>query len=513
MTSEQRKNAEEVYINFQKSKAPYNLCREVFETSTVDFVLFQTAGLLKNAIIREWREIDDNDIYSLRQYLLHYIMTKDIPSFVREKILQVIAIMVKRQGCEDFGSDRTAILTEIENLITTGTLPRKIIACNLLAALMQEYATTCKSSDVGLPWEVHFKAKKLFEATDLPRIFRFCVRVLKEVLQGDPPFPADVSTLIKHILALSETVLTWGCISPLLPKLLIGMFEDMHQADQAPALRVAPAWKDILLDPELLALFFSCYWKVRSEEQLAHHAMNCLVQFATLSGGVIETDHIKLTYITCYIESFLKLIDSIELQDRECLGLSNIIRKLVIFFPPCILTQLPENIINSFMEHVTKLTCRFAEGAAHEESLLADDRIYMEAFDNILEAWSSLLTGSHFPQELIEQLSIQIFNSYLRSHLSPPEGIRQTTDPEDTEDIGDETDRQKFREQLKTIGLLGMQVPGYTVPLLARLLEQRTQQLQNHLQRIYTQSLNNNTAVMDHVFEDLHWLILIAGNN
>jgi hypothetical protein len=28
---------------------------------------------------------------------------------------------------------------------------------------MQEYATTVKSSDVGLTWETHFKAKKQFE--------------------------------------------------------------------------------------------------------------------------------------------------------------------------------------------------------------------------------------------------------------------------------------------------------------------------------------------------------------
>lgn len=86
--------------------------------------MFQAAGLLKSALIREWSELEENDIFSLRQYLLHYIMTKDVPSFVREKLLQVIAIMVKRQGCEDFGTDRNAVLTEIENLISTGTLPR-----------------------------------------------------------------------------------------------------------------------------------------------------------------------------------------------------------------------------------------------------------------------------------------------------------------------------------------------------------------------------------------------------
>jgi len=40
---------------------------------------------------------------------------------------------------------------------------QQILGCNIISALMQEYATTVKSSDVGLTWETHFKAKKQFE--------------------------------------------------------------------------------------------------------------------------------------------------------------------------------------------------------------------------------------------------------------------------------------------------------------------------------------------------------------
>ena len=41
----------------------------------------------------------------------------------------------------------------------------------------QEYATTVKSADVGLAWEVHFRAKRQFELTDLKVIFQFCLQV------------------------------------------------------------------------------------------------------------------------------------------------------------------------------------------------------------------------------------------------------------------------------------------------------------------------------------------------
>lgn len=78
---------------------------------------------------------------------------------------------------------------------------------------MYEYATTVKSTDVGLPWEVHFKAKKQFEATDLKRIFQFCVYLLSEINKTDTPFSESMTQLIGHILKITETVLTWGYVS------------------------------------------------------------------------------------------------------------------------------------------------------------------------------------------------------------------------------------------------------------------------------------------------------------
>lgn len=76
---------------------------------------------------------------------------------------------------------------------------------------MQEYATTIKSSDVGLTWEVHFKAKKQFEVTSLKKIFKFCVEVLMEIIKTDH-IPEQMLPLVKHLLSICEGVLVWGYI-------------------------------------------------------------------------------------------------------------------------------------------------------------------------------------------------------------------------------------------------------------------------------------------------------------
>lgn len=186
---------------------------------------------MKAAVIREWSFLLNSDKVSLRLYLFQYVTNRELPPFVRDRILQIIAIMVKRASIEDNGRDRANILQEVENLIVNAEPSKvsehfilylflhfflwfqKILGCNIISNLLYEYATTVKSTDVGLPWEIHFKAKKQFEATDLKRIFQFCVYLLSEVNKTDTPFSSSMTQLIAHILKITETILTWCYVS------------------------------------------------------------------------------------------------------------------------------------------------------------------------------------------------------------------------------------------------------------------------------------------------------------
>ncbi|KAK9498372.1 hypothetical protein O3M35_003018 [Rhynocoris fuscipes] len=301
----------------------------------------------------------------------------------------------------------------------------------------------------------------------------------------------------------------------MLPKRLMGVFESGFDAEQSPSLKLTGQWKDLILDRNVMNLFFDIYWKIRDNPQLAHHALSCLSQLASLNGPTLSVKEQRTAYFTNYIESFLKLITSIEVLDREALGISNIIRNLVTYFPPRLMVSLQQELVKHFLDQITRLTCFFAEGAAHEVYLQVDDYLFMEAFENLLKVWITLLSEAQlFSEEYCKQASAQIFNTYLKSHLSPPDGNRGTNEEASDEiDENEEDDRIRFREQLQAIGLLGRQVPSHAVPLLAKLIEDRTMKLYSHLERIHqTSSGISDSYILGNIFEDIHWLILIAGH-
>lgn len=70
--------------------------------------------------------------------------------------------------------------------------------------------------------------------------------------------------------------------------------------------------------------------------------------------------------LVAFIHVFLSSC-SIEITEVEALGVSNIFRKLLLFFPPSVLVALPEEMLRQLVDNLTALTLKFAQGAAHEE--------------------------------------------------------------------------------------------------------------------------------------------------
>lgn len=308
ISAQQRQTAENVIMNFRRRKTPFVLCQQILEKSPVDLLLFEAADVIKKALIVEWDDLQEQDKLGLRQYLLNYVLHRQLQPYVREKLLQVIAIMIKRVSIVDSGKQARSILEDMEKLLNTGDIQQRLLVCRIILAIMQEYAITVKSDDHGLTFAEHFKAKKQFELLHLRNVFDMILNAIETIQNGLDMKNEMHANLLLEFLKIQEQILMWGYVSPLLPKRLIGIFEAVSKTDPCPSLRLNIQWEQVMLNPRVIEIFFGIYWMVREIPELQQKGLTCLVQLSTLNGTIFCNPQARIEYIIRYFTKFLNLL-------------------------------------------------------------------------------------------------------------------------------------------------------------------------------------------------------------
>nr|KAI8759106.1 exportin-4 [Biomphalaria glabrata] len=516
VTREQRQAAQDIILNFRKTLMPYALCQYILEHSKNDYALFQAATTIKEAIIKDWALLGPDAVEALRSFLLRYITNHiTLQSYVREQILQTVAVILKRATLDKKGKSCDGLFEDVTALISSGNITMQLVACSMLTSLLNEYSYTNRTSTVGLTWEFHMKCKRAFEQSDLKRVFMFTLKVLNEIEVQPSPLSREATAFLNRILSIAEQVLSWEFTTR------GGSINHAYSSNPNASLKPPSGWRDILLDKNTLSLFFRIHQKARFNSEMAHHSLQCLVQLASLNG-VIFTEETCQQYLAQYIDGFLQMLSQIELQEYENFGVACIFKNLLLVFTIQHINSLDVILFKSFIQTLTTLTCNIGRLAAQEESMHKDNTIYMESYEKLLESWTRLtIEVNSLPPGCLLVPATQIFNSYMQCHLAPPDGTRPVNADNSEEDIDEleEDDRYKFSDQLWSIGSLGRIVPEHSVPLLSKILEDRVSQISSHLHRLqqHREMVSSHETTVDisglhSLQEDIHWSILVAGN-
>uniref|UniRef100_A0A3B4ULD5 Exportin-4 n=1 Tax=Seriola dumerili TaxID=41447 RepID=A0A3B4ULD5_SERDU len=438
-----------------------------------------------------------------------------LQKYVREQILLAVAVIVKR-GSLDKSINCKSIFHEVGQLISSGNPTVQTLACSILTALLSEFSSSSKTSSIGLSMEFHGSCKRLFQEEGLRQIFMLTMEVLQEFSRREN-LNAQMSSVFQRYLALANQVLSWNFLPP-------NHILSLSGATQNVTLKPTESWREALLDTRVMDLFFTVHRKIREDSDMAQDSLQCLAQLASMHGPIFPDESAQVSYLAHLVEGLLSMINGIEIEDSEAVGISNIISNLITMFPRSTLTALPSDLFTSFINCLTLLTCSFGRSAALEEVLDKDDMVYMEAYDKLLESWLTLVQDEeHFPRGCFVQPAIQVFNSYIQCHLAAPDGTRNLSvngiSSHDEDEINElqEDDRELFSDQLSSIGMLGRVAADHCIPLLTSLLEDRVTRLHGQLQRTQQHLMASSDPgsmdrkVLDDLYEDIHWLILVSG--
>ena len=143
---------------------------------------------------------------------------------------------------------------------------------------------------------------------------------------------------------------------------------------------------------------------------------------------------------------------------------------------------------------------------------------YSESMEHYLEVCTSMLNFSDstrcvLPKQHFVAHMTNVFDAYIKSKLSAPKGWRVSlSDGDEIVDV-EEDDCTKYGDELSSIGNIARTIPYHSLPLLISLLEERTTECLQQLLLIQRDPsvLESNGRVLDVLYEDLHWLALVAG--
>uniref|UniRef100_A0A915PVU4 Exportin-4 n=1 Tax=Setaria digitata TaxID=48799 RepID=A0A915PVU4_9BILA len=519
ITQDARKAAEEFFINIRNEKFSPEYCRLVIEATSNEFVVFEMVQLMVMNLFKQWSILEPPIFRQCFSYLLENVAHR-VSKLIRSEMLRACAKLLKRSIFDGKACDADTLDQTVHFLLTNEDPQLQAIACEFIEAIASEFATSWRTSNLGISFDFHLRARRSFENGGLQRLFEKCIHTFSELLlTADLSLPYCVS-ICENFLRVADLVLSWNFEIHRFPVRITFA----NEGAPAAALRPPESWKTIFHSDQFLRLFFELHKRVRHNEVLCIHSMNCLIQLSSLMGPVLTDDDSLVSqklspsststfisahdrYVSNFINGFVDIFGSGPLEG-EILGLCMIVHKLLTYhrilsFPRAEMSFLTfVTIVVQCAEHLTPI--------AMQKALEEDDHVYIEGLQNLYDGWWVMLRNSDIIRNTsryavnFEDSTLTIISAFMRTVLSEPFGCRVKIPLQECDGESDD-DREVFKDLLNAIGRFSA---FYCTQMLPRMFTVIFDKMKQFLSFIETGVHDETLNVWR---EDMHWILLLVG--
>jgi hypothetical protein len=445
----------------------------------------------------------------------HVVERRDkLKRFVRQPLLQVVAIMVKRGWFEEAPGMFTDFLAYVQRLLEDSAT--RAVGALMMLALLEEFSSSNRSV-VGLSWEFHNQCQQRFhQEGHLKMLFRLSLSLLGnavETLRAQPS-QQEIDRLLSEGGALSwvatcvevvNQTLGWDFSDPSASGGVVGLSSLAPSSGRADAIMPGKAWSDVLVQQSTLDLLYALYAVCRfsGNSALSHSCRQCLVDVSAIKGDVFPDENARLAYLDHSLQSVLSLVGTV--SEAEYVDVALIILRLVTNFQANSIMRSQRAQMQ--LETLGAFTCDLMQCSS-----TSDEASVEEALDHVLESWSTLAVDLQLKEQdpaqrgMLEALApytAKILRAYVEKCL------RDAVKEVDEWDAADEEheDKSVLDARLTAVGCIARPHLGDAVALLAQLIHERAEAFRAVL--VQGARLEKNQAIL--ALEQLHWLVAIAG--
>ncbi|KAG4189287.1 hypothetical protein ERO13_A08G217300v2 [Gossypium hirsutum] len=528
--------AEATILALSQSPQPYTACRFILENSQVPNARFQAAAAIRDAAIREWSFLSNEERRSLISFCLCFVMqhASSPEGYVQAKVSSVAAQLMKRGWLDFTEAEKEAFFYQVNQAILGAHgVDVQFIGVNFLESLVSEFSPST-SSAMGLPREFHEQCRTSLELNYLKMFYCWArdaaLSVTNKIMEPNAVIPeVKVCTAA---LRLMLQILNWEFRSnPTSMKAGIDVFSAGVRHDNASSKRSecvlvqpGPAWFNVLISSGHVSWLLSLYSALRQKFSREGYWIDCpiavsarklIVQLCSLTGTIFPSDSGKMqeNHLLQLLSGILQWIDPPDVvskaieegkSESEMLDGCRALLSIATATTPFVFDQLLKAIRPyGTLTLLSTLMCEVVKVLMTNNT---DEETWSwEARDILLDTWTILLVpmdgsggDASLPSEGKHDAA-NVFAMIVESELKVA-SASVTNDEDDSDYL--QASISAMDERLSSYALIARAAIDVTIPLLTRLFSE-------HFAR-----LHQGRGIIDptETLEELYSLLLITGH-